>query len=206
MPAVVPEARGGRARVTLQQQEIGRHIFGGPGAICRRPTGGGIVDHGDDWTYALVVPRGFALEEFRATESYRRVHEALAAALRGQGVAAAVKTGCEPPKDGEPGCGPAGVCFQRAELYDVVNETTGAKIAGAAQKRSKHGLLFQGSLRRPAVGVVPLDWDRFAADFSSALAIELGAESAATPWPEFREDEVGALTERYGSPEWTEYR
>jgi len=178
----------------------------GPGAICRRPTGGGIVDHGDDWTYALVVPRGFALEELRATESYRRIHEALAAVLRGQGITAIVKTTCEPPKEGEPGCGPAGVCFQRAELYDVVHEATGAKIAGAAQKRSKHGLLFQGSLWRPAVGAVTVDWDRFAADFSSALGQELGAEAVAAPWPEFQEDEVGALTERYGSPEWTEYR
>ena len=52
------------------------------------------------------------------------------------------------------GAGPAapGVCFQKAELYDVIDPTTGAKIAGAAQKRNKHGLLFQGSIWRPAAG------------------------------------------------------
>jgi len=44
-----------------------------------------------------------------------------------------------------------GVCFQRAELYDVVHEYTGEKIAGAAQKRNKQGLLFQGSIWKPAL-------------------------------------------------------
>src|ERR1041385_7436740 len=50
--------------------------------LCRRPTGDGIVDHRQDWTYALVIPRGHALEDVTATRSYREVHEALAQALR----------------------------------------------------------------------------------------------------------------------------
>jgi len=177
-----------------------------PHQVCRRPTGGGIVDHRADWTYALVVPRGFELEELRATESYRRVHECLAAALRAQGVAAEVKTSCEPSADDETACGPAGVCFQRAELYDVVHAGTGGKIAGAAQKRTKHGLLFQGSVSRPAVGTVAVDWDALGAAFTAALATELGAQAAAKPWPEFNEDEVSGLVDHYGSPEWIEYR
>src|SRR6185436_10184845 len=54
--------------------------------LCRRPTGGGVVDHREDWTYTLVIPRGHPLEELRATQSYRVTHEALAHALRKQGV------------------------------------------------------------------------------------------------------------------------
>jgi len=100
-----------------------------------------------------------------------------------------------------------GVCFQRPELYDVVQAATGEKIAGAAQKRNKHGLLFQGSIWRPAVGAgVDADWDRFAADFAARLAAALALGAEPTPWPDFNEDEVSGLTERYASPEWLEYR
>src|SRR6188768_1939316 len=28
--------------------------------LCRRPTGGGLVDHRNDWTYGLVIPRAHA--------------------------------------------------------------------------------------------------------------------------------------------------
>ena len=142
--------------------------------LCRRPTGGGVVDHREDWTYALVIPRGHPLEEARAIESYRAVHAALAGALAAQGVPAELKKAAEPANDNSP-AGP-GVCFQRPELYDVVQAATGEKIAGAAQKRNKHGLLFQGSIWRPAAGT-GVDWDRFADDFAACLA---AVESAAS--------------------------
>jgi len=167
--------------------------------LCRRPTGGGIVDHRHDWTYALVLPRGHALYDERAAQSYRAVHECLAAALVALGQPAAVKMQCEPCEESGPG-----VCFQRAELYDVVHSATGAKIAGAAQKRNKHGLLFQGSIEKAAVGAV--DWDDFSARFTAALARTLGVTAQETPWPELNEDEASGLIEQYSSPEWVEYR
>jgi len=174
-----------------------------PADLCRRPTGGGIVDHRNDWTYALVIPRGHPLEEVRATESYRVVHAELTAALVAGGVPAVLKAVCEPPEDGGT-CSATGVCFQRAELFDVVHGTTGAKIAGAAQKRNKHGLLFQGSIERAAVG--ELDWEAFGERFTAGLARALGAEAAETPWPEFADGEVEGLIEQYSAPEWIEYR
>src|SRR5580698_6686215 len=106
--------------------------------LCRRPTGGGVVDHRDDWTYSLVIPRGHPFEEARATQSYRAIHEALATALAAVGVPVALKPVSEPVPEGEPG-GPAGVCFERAEIFDVIHAATGAKIAGGAQKRNKRG-------------------------------------------------------------------
>jgi len=181
--------------------------------LCRRPTGGGIVDHRTDWTYALVLPRGHVLYDERAAQSYRIVHECLTTALVALGQPATVKMACEP-------CAPSdlsaiasakavalpkeGICFQRAELYDVVNSATGAKIAGAAQKRNKHGLLFQGSIEKNSVGLV--DWEEFSRHFTSALATALGATANPTPWPELNEDEVSGLIEQYSAPEWMEYR
>lgn len=187
------------AAVRAQVVEAGS---GEPVELCRRPTGGGIVDHRDDWTYALVIPRGHPLEERRASESYRAVHEALAAALALQGVDARLKP-CAEDCDAEPAA-PAGVCFQRAETFDVVHGGSGAKIAGAAQKRNKHGLLCQGSIWRPAAGRV--DWDRFEEDFAAALAKTLGATMERTGWPEIDDEETSALAEQYASAEWLEYR
>ena len=177
--------------------------------LCRRPTGGGIVDHRDDWTYALVIPRGHPLEELRATQSYREIHEALAGALEAQGVAATLKPWVdESPGDRSDSAAAliAGVCFQRAEIYDVVHAVSGAKIAGGAQKRNKNGLLFQGSIWRPATGGATIDWDQFGDDFVVRLASALGGSVDHTPWPEFSEDELSGLTEQYSSPEWLESR
>jgi lipoyl(octanoyl) transferase len=168
--------------------------------LCRRPTGGGVVDHRDDWTYTLVIPRGHPLEAGRATQSYRSVHACLADALRALGAPVILK---ERHVD-EAASTLSGVCFQRVEVFDVLNEHTGGKVAGAAQKRNKNGLLLQGSIWKPAVGAV--DWAAFAEKFSAALAAALGARMEPAPWPEFAEGEVDALIEQYSSPEWLEYR
>ncbi|CAM2891248.1 lipoate--protein ligase family protein [Rariglobus hedericola] len=173
--------------------------------LTRRPTGGGVVDHRDDWTFALVIPRGHALYDARATESYRQIHADLTAALRDQGQPVILKERCEPAAEGaacEPG---PTVCFTRPELYDVIHADTGAKVAGAAQKRTKHGLLFQGSIAKTVLAPT-MDWDAFEEAFTARLATTLGAEAVPTPWPEFAEGEHDGLTEQYTSTEWIEYR
>ena len=109
------------------------------------------------------------------------------------------------PDPAEPGPAGPGVCFDRAELYDVVHERTGAKIAGAAQKRNKQGMLLQGSVWKPAVGEA-IDWDQFGGRFLVALAEAMGGVLRAAPWPELGEDEVIGLVEQYSSPEWIAYR
>ncbi len=177
---------------------------GGGLDLCRRPTGGGVVDHRDDWTYCLVIPRGHPFEEARAAHSYRAIHEALAAALRLAGVPVSLKPVAEPPAEGEPG-GPAGVCFERAEIFDVIHSGTGAKIAGGAQKRNKRGLLFQGSIWKPAAGV-PVDWELFGGEFVAGLAAALGAGASPAAWPGLNEQELEGLVEQYSSPEWMEFR
>ncbi|MEY4939378.1 MAG: hypothetical protein RIQ93_1113 [Verrucomicrobiota bacterium] len=183
----------------------------GPFDLCRRPTGGGLVDHREDWTYAFVIPRGHPLEELRASQSYRLAHEALAAALGVQGVAAITKQRSESdlaPANAAAAAtpGPAGVCFQQAEVYDVVHAVTGEKIAGAAQKRNKHGLLFQGSIWRPAAAGAAINWAQFQTDFTTGLAAALETPAELTPWPELNEDEVSGLIDQYSSPEWNAHR
>ncbi|HEX2099312.1 MAG TPA: lipoate--protein ligase family protein [Candidatus Synoicihabitans sp.] len=170
--------------------------------LARRPSGGGLVDHRDDWTYALVLPRNHPIYDVRAVESYRTIHTALADVLRRLGCPAEVKTHCEPRAD-TAGCGPAGVCFDRAELFDLEHAQTHAKLAGAALKRNQRGLLFQGSISRAACGA--LDWDRLSEELPEQLARILDTTAQASGWPDF-EEELDLLTEQYASPEWLEQR
>lgn len=171
---------------------------GGPFDLCRRPTGGGLVDHRNDWTYALVIPRAHALFDAPATQAYREVHAALAAAMRALGQPVVLQDKRHPTEEGPT------ICFERPELHDVLNTATGGKVAGAAMKRNKHGLLLQGSIEKSRVG--PLDWEHFHDRFVAELARTLGMELAHVPWPELDEREVEGLVEQYSSPEWMENR
>jgi len=177
---------------------------GEPVELCRRPTGGGVVDHREDWTYALVIPDDHSLFEAPAPESYRLVHACIARAFIHMGEPAVLKE-AKRTLDADAASQVPGVCFTRAENYDVVHPVTGAKIAGAAQKRSKKGMLFQGSIARAAVASA-LDWEAFEDLLISNLASSLGLAAVPTPWPEMAEEEVSALTEQYSTEEWNAFR
>ncbi len=172
--------------------------------LCRRPSGGGLVDHRNDWTYALVIPRAHDLYEARATESYRLVHDRIAEALRTLGQPATLKEPEPATTDTTAGCGP-GVCFTKAEVYDVIHPQTGAKIAGAAQKRARPGILFQGSIARSSVSPT-LDWELFEEHLTANLAQALALPAVTSPWPEISDDELIALTEQYSTAEWNARR
>ncbi len=103
----------------------------------RRWTGGGVVDHRADWTYTVVAPGGTSLARLRGAESYRRMHQALATALAAEGLAARLSAG-----DAQTG---AALCFDNPVGHDVLG-ADGKKLAGAGQRRSRHGLLHQGSV------------------------------------------------------------
>lgn len=109
--------------------------------LVRRPTGGGLVPHDADWTYSLALPPAHAWHALRATESYERVHQWLRAAFARLGVAAELAPCCRKEIPGQ--------CFAGHEKSDLLWH--GRKIAGAAQRRTKTGLLIQGSVQpRPA--------------------------------------------------------
>ncbi|MFD2255945.1 hypothetical protein ACFSSA_04580 [Luteolibacter algae] len=103
----------------------------------RRWTGGGVVDHRNDWTYSLMIPRGSAAARMKSAESYRVIHDVLVKVLSREGVMVALSGGVE--KSGD-------LCFQNPVEFDVVGVEDGRKLAGAAQRRSKNGLLHQGSV------------------------------------------------------------
>ncbi|MFO1488618.1 MAG: lipoate--protein ligase family protein [Verrucomicrobiota bacterium] len=117
--------------------------------LIRRPTGGGIVPHDADWTYSLAFPTNHAWYELKATESYERVHEWIRDAFASLGVATDLAPCCKKTSPGQ--------CFAGHEKSDVL--WRGKKIAGAAQRRSREGLLIQGSVQPPPVALKRAAWE-----------------------------------------------
>ena len=162
--------------------------------LVRRGTGGGIVDHAADWTYSLIVPRGDPLATLGTAESYRFIHAALATALAAVGVTACLAD-APPPGRGD-------LCFQRPVLADVV-DAAGRKLAGAAQRRTRFGLLHQGSVQ--GVGVPASLTASLTASLASALCPSPLLLCAAPP------ADVLALAEslareKYGTAAWNDRR
>jgi len=108
--------------------------------LIRRPTGGGLVPHDADWTYSLAFPPGDSWYALSAVESYRRVHEWIQLAFQKVGTTTDLASCCRKEVPGQ--------CFVGAEKFDVL--LADRKIAGAAQRRTRDGLLIQGSIQPPA--------------------------------------------------------
>lgn len=119
----------------------------------------------------------------RPSESYQRIHLALAEALRSQGIEA----------DLSQAQGPAlGDCFAGAVKHDVMAGAT--KIAGGAQRRTRHGLLHQGSVQCAA---------NLGPGFALALARTLAAFVEIWTPPSGLEEKVESLArKKYASPEF----
>jgi lipoyl(octanoyl) transferase len=158
-----------------------RKLYPDP-VLVRRWTGGGLVEHFRDWTYSVIFPVPVPVLNNNAL--YASIHGALVSALCSAGIQAELVPNPDPA--------PNAACFAQAVRFDV--RSAGRKIAGAAIRRHRVGVLFQGSVQH--VSVKP--------DFGQLLAeIWSGAVESYVP-PE----EVAVLTDelvrtRYSTTEWT---
>jgi lipoate-protein ligase A len=143
--------------------------------LIRRLTGGGIVPHDSDWTYSLVFPPGHEWHSLKAEESYHRVHEWIQAAFAKLKVATVLASAASPNSE-------LGQCFAGHERFDLL--WNGQKIAGAAQRRNKLGLLIQGSVQSRGIGIAlaRTDWQKAMGDVGR---VEFGVE-----WSDFAPDET----------------
>ena len=110
----------------------------GDRVMVRRWTGGGIVPHGEDLTYSIMIGSNNDAFSLPSKIVYQSVHAALSSALRDIGIPA-VLTQANEPKLSE-------ACFANPVVSDVMED--GRKIAGAAQRKTRSGLLHQGSIQR----------------------------------------------------------
>jgi lipoate-protein ligase A len=159
--------------------------------LVRRWTGGGMVDHRQDWTYTVVSPKGERLASERGAESYRRIHSLLAEVLVAEGIIAHLSSG-----EAETG---ATLCFENPVNHDLVG-LNGCKLAGAGQRRTRRGLLHQGSVAAACQGV-----------FESETRAQKLAEIISNHWEPLELHPPAAclkhLTEsRYGDLRWRNRR
>ncbi len=154
--------------------------------LVRRPTGGGIVPHDADWTYSAAFPAGHPWYELQAIESYRAIHDWIRRAFLK--LALQTELAPEQQKSG------LGQCFRGHERFDLLHH--GSKIAGAAQRRTRAGLLIQGSVQPPQPDLPRGDWQNAMLTTAGGAAWE-----KFTPTPEFRETAARLTQEKFGA-EW----
>jgi lipoate-protein ligase A len=107
--------------------------------FIRRYTGGGLVDHAHDITYTIVLPRAHPWMELSMPESYSTIHEGVLSVLIACGVGGELTPSAHAVE--------SDACFQKPVRFDIV---AGAqKLSGAAQRRTREGLLHQGSILLP---------------------------------------------------------
>jgi lipoate-protein ligase A len=170
-------------------------------AWVRRITGGGIVDHRDDFTYALCWSPQSPWFRCEANRIYKEVHQCIAMAIRQHGIGAELShcaRGCDAAAHAKR---VATACFSSAEPLDVICPPSGAKLAGAAMKRDRRGLLLQGSINMQRLDVAKADLE---ASLRSRLAAVFGAIEPA-PWAALAAA-AAPLADRYLSDHWNQRR
>lgn len=152
--------------------------------LMRRWSGGGMVFHGDDVTLALAIPASTSAATGGSRDIYSAIHEALLPAI-GRTLPDARLVLPE-----ECRCGP--VCFESPVAFDIISGTS--KICGGALRRSKSGILYQGSLHLP--GADP-------AEIANSLAAGVSRfENAAALEPAI----ASLVANKYETPAWLEMR
>ena len=118
--------------------------------IVRRPTGGGVVFHDIDQTYTVIVPSGHWIEKLNRLESYHIFHRVVIKTLAEMGINSSLVEFETESVDRA-----TMSCFKTPTRYDVVIKNTdklkSGKVAGAAQRRTKYGILHQGSIVIPEI-------------------------------------------------------
>jgi lipoate-protein ligase A len=116
--------------------------------LVRRWTGGGVVFHGDDLTYAVVIPQSDPFFSKSSRSIYGAIHAALRNALVADGEPAELAPGVVDAVAAIVDRGYS--CFANPVRADVM--LNGRKVAGAAQRRTRRGLLQQGSIQYVDLG------------------------------------------------------
>jgi lipoate---protein ligase len=115
--------------------------------LAKRPTGGGITFHNCDLAFSILIPSTHAFFSQNPLENYAFVNERVMWAIgRMKELPAQLLTEESEPLDEH--C--SRFCMANPTKYDVLIQ--GKKVGGAAQRKTRHGFLHQGSI---SLGMLP---------------------------------------------------
>jgi lipoate-protein ligase A len=161
--------------------------FAGTRRVVRRWTGGGIVPHGEDLTYSLIIPAADPASKLSSGQIYRAVHEGIVRSFRLAGIELALAQESAPKETDS--------CFANPVVADVIE--AGRKIAGAAHRKTRAGLLHQGSVQR----------DHLARPFRQRLACALSGRINEEPMSgSVLEAAEKLAAEKYATETWLRRR
>ena len=162
--------------------------------LVRRPTGGGVVYHDVDLTYTMVIPAGHAICELNRMDSYKAIHEPIMNAILdlGKGAHLAPDLGIRHDRA-------TLQCFVSPSPNDVL-AADNTKLAGAAQRRTRKGILHQGSVSLKA-GAHARIREAIQNELEKAFAF---AYEPFVPDAAFMAEAEHLAVSKYASPEWNE--
>ena len=200
--------------------------------IVRRPTGGRAILHTDELTYSVSGPENEPRLAGDILTSYRRLSQALLAALQALNLPVQAPPTAQSPH----GPHPEPVCFEIPSNYEIT--INGKKLVGSAQARRGGGVLQHGTLplygdlaritqvlafedqeararaaerllARAATVETALghrvSWEEAASAFEQAFAKTLNLDLQSvelTPWEQAQAEKL--FNEKYAHPDWTE--
>ena len=140
----------------------------------------------DETTFSLGLPYPFIRKQTSSRVYYREIHDRVQDVLIEQGVPCRMIS-VESSDHRE------SACFKKAVTHDIVDLEVGNKIVGGALRRTREGLLYQGSIQ----GVL------LAEDFGLELAASLAIEVEDLKISLEVEELANILAvDKYRSPEW----
>lgn len=109
--------------------------------FARRCTGGGVIFHGADFAFSILVPARHVAYSNDTLENYRYINTIIAGAIDaflGRHATSLL------PQDYQEEEACRRFCLARPTRYDILLD--GKKVGGAAQRRTKDAFLHQGSV------------------------------------------------------------
>lgn len=183
-----------------------RNVKGKDIILCRRLSGGGIVDHRNDWTYSLSMHTSLPCAQLPATKIYEHVHLAITLALKSLAVSAYLSPCPKTCSSLKIAPELSSECFVSPTANDVLR-SDGRKIAGAAMKRGLSGILIQGSMDREALPD-KFDYSTYQREFISQLTkvFNLPNRSQNNKCSIFSRQRLEEEKKRFASDKWNRMR